>query len=35
MKKLLYKIISYLAGACAVAIVCTIVWCIIALILDL
>lgn len=35
MMKLFYKILPHLAGACAVAFVCTIVWCIIALILDL
>ena len=35
MKKLLYKILPYAAGACAVAFACTIVWCLIALILDL
>ena len=35
MKKLLYKCLPYAAAACAVAFVCTIVWCIIALILDL
>lgn len=35
MKKLLYKILPYVAWACAVAFACTIVWCIIALVLDL
>lgn len=35
MKKALYKILPYAAGACAVAFACTIVWCIIALVLDL
>lgn len=35
MKKTLYKILPYAAGACAVVFACTIIWCIIALILDL
>lgn len=35
MKKLLYKLLPYIAGACAVAFVATIIWCVIALIFDL
>ena len=35
LKKIIYKCLPYLAGACAVAFACTIVWCVIALILDL
>lgn len=35
LKMIIYKILPYAAGACAVAFACTIVWCVIALILDL
>ena len=35
LKKIIYKCLPYAAGACAVAFACTIVWCVIALILDL
>ena len=35
LKMIIYKCLPYLAGACAVAFACTIVWCLIALILDL
>ena len=34
-KMIIYKCLPYLAGTCAVAFVATIIWCLIALILDL
>lgn len=35
LKMIIYKCLPYLAGTCAVAFVATIIWCVIALILDL
>lgn len=34
LKKIIYKALPYLAGACAAALIVTIIWPIIALILD-